>query len=447
MPTSRFLVPVLAITVVVLCFVGCRSSSGNEAPLPIQDGGDLEGRVDLAEDPGALATFDLAMVDQFGGLSSPHFATPGAACPDGFDPNRWTLDAADDSFFAQVEAGNRVWFANRIAALEAGEFDSLEPTAYAEDLWEDWLAWRAEMPADPDAPLDPAHPEEGSWRDGALRLFTSYYPTPAQAADVFQRRCSHCHGAWGGGDGPMAARQATRPRDYRRGTFKKTPLADKARPRHADLLKTLNEGIGGTAMPRFEGRFSYAQMAALADHVRYLAIRGETAYLTTVDYDPYDGFDPAALRENYDFVLDRWGAGEDSLVRLGSRPPAETPERVAHGRALFLDRNGAACVRCHGELGHGDGPASEVYNPETDRVEPFLDDWGNRIRPRDLVCSPYRFGSRPVDLFHRIHSGINGTPMPSHFGTVVTEADGTRHPLGEDDIWDLVFFVRSLRED
>ena len=36
--------------------------------------------------------------------------------------------------------------------------------------------------------------------------------------------------------------------------------------------------------------------------------------------------------------------------------------------------------------------------------------------------------------------------MPEHIGMQITEADGTQRPIGEDDIWDLVHFVRSLSE-
>ena len=53
------------------------------------------------------------------------------------------------------------------------------------------------------------------------------------------------------------------------------------------------------------------------------------------------------------------------------------------------------------------------------------------------------FGRRPIDLYRRIYAGINGTPMPEHFGMTITENRKAR-TMNEDDIWDLVFFVRDL---
>lgn len=242
----------------------------------------------------------------------------------------------------------------------------------------------------------------------------------------------------------MAARLDTRPRDYRHGVFKKTPLADRARPRHADLVRTLVEGIAGTAMPAWGTVFTPEEFAGLAEFVRLLAIRGETERLAIVDYDAYDGFDREAFLEGYRLVVSRWRASEGFLIDPGP-PPTATPERIAHGRALFHDPRGAACVRCHGKEGHGDGDAALVPDPLTGELVPFQDEWGNPIRPRDLVCSPLRFGDRPEDLFRRIHAGINGTPMPAHGGLLVTEPDGSRHTLDADDIWDLVLYVQSLR--
>ena len=34
--------------------------------------------------------------------------------------------------------------------------------------------------------------------------------------------------------------------------------------------------------------------------------------------------------------------------------------------------------------------------------------------------------------------------MPAQYGVMVTEEDGSQHPMTEDDIWDIVHFVRSM---
>ena len=48
----------------------------------------------------------------------------------------------------------------------------------------------------------------------------------------------------------------------------------------------------------------------------------------------------------------------------------------------------------------------------------------------------YRGGMRPLDLYYRIHAGINGAPMPAAKGTVPPE-----------DIWHIVNYIKSLPYD
>jgi mono/diheme cytochrome c family protein len=61
------------------------------------------------------------------------------------------------------------------------------------------------------------------------------------------------------------------------------------------------------------------------------------------------------------------------------------------------------------------------------------DSWGHQARPANLTLGVYRGGGRPIDLFRRIHSGIKGTPMP---------AQSTN--LKDDEIWDVVNYIRTL---
>ena len=92
-------------------------------------------------------------------------------------------------------------------------------------------------------------------------------------------------------------------------------------------------------------------------------------------------------------------------------------------------------------MGRGDGVS--IWKPGKEGVELADDEWGHPIQPRDLTRGVFRFGRRPIDLYRRIYAGINGTPMPEHIGMTITE-DGKQRPMTESDIWDLVFFVRSL---
>ena len=62
------------------------------------------------------------------------------------------------------------------------------------------------------------------------------------------------------------------------------------------------------------------------------------------------------------------------------------------------------------------------------------DEWGNPLKPRNLLLGQYRGGRRPVDIFRRMYAGIKGTPMPAFGGTA----------LKDPEIWDLVNYVMSL---
>ena len=92
---------------------------------------------------------------------------------------------------------------------------------------------------------------------------------------LFRRHCAGCHGISGDGAGPAAAVLDPYPRDFRNGVFKYTSTAGGAKPLREDLLRTLQQGIPGTAMPSFR-KLPGEQLDALLEYVKYLAIRGET---------------------------------------------------------------------------------------------------------------------------------------------------------------------------
>ena len=99
--------------------------------------------------------------------------------------------------------------------------------------------------------------------------------------------------------------------------------------------------------------------------------------------------------------------------------PGSSPALVEKGRKLYE----AQCVACHGAGGRGDGSSS--YH---------LRDWQDaEILPRDFTTGVFRAGSAPGDLFVRMRTGLNGTPMPAVSGS-------------DDDLWALVHFILSLKD-
>ena len=54
--------------------------------------------------------------------------------------------------------------------------------------------------------------------------------------------------------------------------------------------------------------------------------------------------------------------------------------------------------------------------------------------PRDFTTGVFRAGSSPEDVFLRLRTGLNGTPMPAVSGS-------------DEDLWDLTHFILSLESD
>lgn len=94
-------------------------------------------------------------------------------------------------------------------------------------------------------------------------------------------------------------------------------------------------------------------------------------------------------------------------------PVPLTEESIARGRAIYE----TACASCHGVEGRGDGPLAATLDPP----------------PFDLnVHVPLHADG---DLFGFIKNGIPGTAMPAQ-----------RDILGDEQMWDLVNFLRTFEE-
>lgn len=76
----------------------------------------------------------------------------------------------------------------------------------------------------------------------------------------------------------------------------------------------------------------------------------------------------------------------------------------------------SVCESCHGEMGHGDGPASTALNPP----------------PKNLFELQKQVGDD--FLFWKISEGSLGTAMV-----------GWRGILTEEQIWEIISFIRTLK--
>ena len=138
---------------------------------------------------------------------------------------------------------------------------------------------------------------------------------------------------------------------------------------------------------------------------------------------------------------ERWEEAESQVVLPVTAEPAFTEDQVAEGRRLFL-KNG--CAQCHGEDAKGqttwlnpDFIAAQEALPEEDREKINYDVWNRPAPAADITARLLHGGRRPIDIYRRIYTGINGTPMPA-FGANFAEQP--------ESIWQLVHYVRHIIE-
>jgi serine protease Do len=122
------------------------------------------------------------------------------------------------------------------------------------------------------------------------------------------------------------------------------------------------------------------------------------------DLAPWD-----AVRAQTSDLLSKLLAGGE----VGSFP-LSTPD-LAHGARLFADN----CAPCHGPAGGGDGFADPELDPPPSSFR----------EARMNLVSPHQ-------VFGATRFGVGGTGMPSFDGA-----------LGAGQLWDIAFFVLTLRED
>ena len=222
--------------------------------------------------------------------------------------------------------------------------------------------------------------------------------SPAQQLEagqtIYTERCQVCHGVEGDGNGPAAVNMDPRPRDFRRGWYKIRTTASGQLPTDDDLFQVIANGMPGTTMPAWIGVLTAEEIRAVATYIKTFSGRFE--------------------RET------------PAMAEAG--PKIETsPESITRGQELFLGVE-AECVKCHGEMGRGDGPSADELTEDA---------YGDVIVPADLTM-PWLFrGGGVVDnIYMRLKTGLTGSPMPSYADV-----------LSDEDIWHLANYVDSLGPD
>ncbi len=236
----------------------------------------------------------------------------------------------------------------------------------------------------------------------ALVAFGVTMPARALAAQdaeagkvLYDKWCAGCHGDSGAGDGEAAAFMLPQPRDFTGAVYQVRTTASGELPTDDDLRRVIDNGMPGSTMPGWSSKLSPGQR----DDV--------IAYLKTFSRF-FEGASPQP-------------------IEVGRKPGSPSDEELAEGRLLFEDE--LQCLRCHGNMGRGDGPSA----PE------LMDDWGFPIRAADLT-EPWNFngGGSVEDVYMRMRTGLDGTPMPSNSDVVDAGI------VTDEQLWRVAQYVRSL---
>jgi mono/diheme cytochrome c family protein len=239
---------------------------------------------------------------------------------------------------------------------------------------------------------------------------------------VYTHYCQPCHGTSGDGAGPAAAYLDPRPRDYRQGIFKFTSTPYGSKPRRADLIRTIRSGAKGTSMPAFK-LLSPEDLEAVVDYVLVLTHRGELEQALVAEALNEEEIAPDYPAEAAQQIVADWHAASQAAVQPAVPEPPYDARSIELGREAFLTKG---CSKCHGEDGRGQT-----------RENVGTDAWGHSTKAADLTAGLFHGGRRPIDLYRRISSGINGTPMPAFKDALATEPE---------TIWRLAHYARSVSD-
>jgi mono/diheme cytochrome c family protein len=194
---------------------------------------------------------------------------------------------------------------------------------------------------------------------------------------LYLKNCVQCHGEKGDGEGYATPHLLPRPRNFTTGKFKVRTTPNGALPTHQDLVNIIRRGMPYTTMPAWPN-LSDQEVSNLA-------------YFITTFFPDFSN------PENV-----------PKPVELPSAPSA-TNESIELGKKLYAE---TGCLKCHGNLGRGDGPSAPT----------LMDELSYPIRAANLT-QPWTFrgGSSREDIFRTMSTGLNGTPMPSFTDSLTAE--------------------------
>jgi len=214
---------------------------------------------------------------------------------------------------------------------------------------------------------------------------------------VYDTYCWTCHGEHGDGKGTAAPYLFPRPREFTLASYKLRSTGSGELPTDEDLYRTITLGLPGTAMP--------AWGSILSEEERWQVIAYVEAFADGLFDDA--AFDPYQV-----------------TVEVPDPPDAPSDAIIAAGRDAYESSD---CWECHGRAGRGNGQ----------KAPDLKDDGGLPIQAADLESGgSFRGGVSPRDIYLRLSTGLDGTPMPSYAAS-----------LTDDERWQVATYVATLDRD
>ncbi|SVC87254.1 uncharacterized protein METZ01_LOCUS340108, partial [marine metagenome] len=173
---------------------------------------------------------------------------------------------------------------------------------------------------------------------------------------TYDRWCSECHGLDGDGNGSAAGYMLPRPRDFTLALYNIRTTASGELPTDDDLLRAINMGAPGTAMPPWDDVLTDEEKGALVQYIKTFS----------------RFFSPDEIPVPLD---------------LGS-PTGVSDEVIAEGRRQY---EAIECWKCHGDQGRGDGESAPT----------LMDDTGFPIVATDLTENWFFNGGADVEDIYR----------------------------------------------
>jgi cytochrome c oxidase cbb3-type subunit I/II len=173
-------------------------------------------------------------------------------------------------------------------------------------------------------------PDSGDYT-GPADLGAQFAQVYDDGKDLFAQKCIACHGCPGNGTGPYSRQTLAHPANLHE------RIAEFPSPADAFHFWRVHEGVPGTDMPPWGWETSQDDIFKIMTYE--MSFANPKGSIRTVSGDISD-----AEGDQYD-------AQNNPLPIIGG-----TQQDYSHGKSLYT----LYCAQCHGDSGHGDGPASIV---------------------------------------------------------------------------------------